>query len=109
MWRHLHVHRQHVGAGFDEGRYVPDGICNHEVHVERNPGGAFHVSDDWRANGDVRHEMAVHDVDVNEIGTAPLGGGHGLAERGKISSQNRGGDADAHRLTSSEIGSPGEI
>ena len=46
---------------------------------------------------------------MDQIGAAALGGGHGVAERRKIGGQKRRRDEDAHRLTSSEIGSPGPI
>ena len=58
------------------------------------------------------HEVAVHHVDVNEIGAALFGGGDRRAERGKIGGKDRRRDADrfaAQRLTSSEIGSPAAI
>ena len=57
------------------------------------------------------HEVAVHDVDVDQIGAAALGQRDGVAQRGKIRRQQRRRDLDMpgwlHRLTSSEIGSPG--
>ena len=53
--------------------------------------------------------MAVHDVDVNQIGAAALDRGDRVAERGEIGRQDRRRDQHAHRLTSSEIGSPGPI
>ena len=53
--------------------------------------------------------MAVHDIDVNQIGTATFGSRNGLAQHGEIGGEDRGRDEEAHRLTSSEIGSPGPI
>ena len=65
--------------------------------------------DDRRADGDVGHEVAVHHVHVNQIGAAALDGGHGVAEVREVGRENRRREQDAHRLTSSEIGSPGVI
>src|SRR6185436_6639249 len=65
--------------------------------------------DNWGSNRDVRHEMPVHHINVDQIGAAALDRGHRLSERRKVCRQNRRRNQDAHRLTSSEIGSPGAI
>ena len=49
--------------------------------------------DDRRPDGDVRHEVAVHDVDVNQVGAAALHGGDRLAERGEVGREDRRRDA----------------
>ena len=43
------------------------------------------------------------------FGAAAFDGSDRLAERREIGGEDRGGDQDAHRLTSREIGSPGAI
>ena len=53
--------------------------------------------------------MAVHHVDVNEVGAAALRRRDRLAERGEVGRQDGRGDLHGHRLTSIEIGSPGAI
>ena len=53
--------------------------------------------------------MAVHDVDVNQVGPAALNGRDLRAEDREIGRQDRRRDPHGHRLTSSEIGSPGAI
>ena len=45
----------------------------HEMHVEEHFGERPQLRDDRRAEGDVRHEMAVHDVEVQPF-RAGLGG-----------------------------------
>ena len=55
------------------------------------------------------HEVAVHHVDVNQVGAAALDGRDRVAERREIGGEDRRRDLHAHRLTSSEIGSPGAI
>jgi hypothetical protein len=47
-----------------------------------------------RADRDIRHEVAIHDVDVNQIGTAALDGRNVATESRKVGGQNRGGDLD---------------
>jgi hypothetical protein len=53
--------------------------------------------------------MAVHDVHVNEVGAAALDRANRVSERREIGREDRRSDEHAHRLTSSEIGSPGPI
>ena len=53
--------------------------------------------------------MAIHHIDVNQIGAATLDSRDGLAQHREIGGEDRGRDEEAHRLTSSEIGSPGPI
>jgi hypothetical protein len=53
--------------------------------------------------------VAVHYVEVHEIGTPSLGGGDLLTEPGEVRGENRGRKPSGHRLTSSEMGSPGAI
>ena len=107
--QHLDVHRDHRGAGVGERLDVAIGIRDHQVDVERHRGDALERLDDRRADRDVRHEVAVHHVDVNQIGAAALDRGDRVAERGEVGREDRRRDEHAHRLTSSEIGSPGPI
>ena len=53
--------------------------------------------------------MAVHDVDVDEIGAAALHLRDGLAKRREVGSEDGRSDLNLHLLTSIEIGSPGAI
>ena len=69
----------------------------------------FDGADDGRPDGDVRDEMAVHDVDMNLVGAAPFCRGDRVAQGGEVRRENGRGDPDRHRLTSSEIDSPGAI
>ena len=104
---HLGVHGEGGRAGLGERVEEAVGIRNHQVHVERHGGHALERSDDGDANRDVRHEVAVHDVHVDEISPAALRRADGLAERGEVRGEDRRRDPDRHRLTSREIGSPG--
>ena len=57
---------------------------------------------------DVRDEVPVHHVDVNQIGAATFGRGDVASERCEVGGENRRRNLDragSHRLTSSEIAS----
>jgi hypothetical protein len=103
------VHGYHRSASLDERLDVPVGLFDHEMHVERHLRDPLERSDHGRTDGQVRNEVAVHHVHVNQLGAAAFGRGYGGAKGGKISRQDRRGDEDRHLLTSSEMGSPGAI
>jgi len=107
--QHFDMHRDHAGARLGECVEVLVGIHDHQVNIQRNLRDSPNRFHDRRSDGDVRDEMAVHDVDVDQIGAAALGRADRVAKRGKVGCQDRGGDEHAHRLTSREIGSPGPI
>ena len=109
MGQDFDVDRDHRGAGAREGVDVAVRVGDHQVHIERHVRDALQRSHDRRADGDVRDEVSVHHVDVNEIGAAAFGGSHRLTERGEIGGEDRRSDLHGHRLTSIEIGSPGPI
>lgn len=61
----LDVDADEIGAGFGEGLGVVAGVAEHEVGVEKEVGekgaeGGYRL----RAEAEVGHEMAVHDIDV---------------------------------------------
>ena len=66
------------------------GIRDHEMDVERKLGDFSQRFDDGRADSQVRHEMSVHDVNVEQIGSASLDGGHFVGQAGKVSRKNGG-------------------
>src|SRR5262245_6831500 len=109
MRQHLDVHGDHGGPGLYERLEVTVRFLDHEVniqgHLHNLPDGLHHR----HANRQIRDEMAVHHVHVDEIGTAALHRSNLCSEDAEIRRQNRWRDAHGHRLTSSEIGSPGAI
>ena len=49
----------------------PFWIKDHHVHVEERFGDLWpEALDDWMPEGQVRHEVAVHNVQVEVVGTA---------------------------------------
>ncbi len=107
--QHLDVNGHHRSAGRRERVEIPIRIGDHQMDVERHLRDPLDRPDDRRPDRDVRHEVTVHDVHVNEIRAAALDGGDRVAKRREVGGENRRSDQHAHRLTSSEIGSPAAI
>src|SRR5438045_6946719 len=66
------------------------------MHVERKLGELAHRLDDLRAKGEVRHEAAVHHIDVNPVGAAFLEHRDFIGKLREIGAQNRWRDPNAH-------------
>ena len=80
----FNVHRQRVGAGVPEGLDIALGIFDHHMDIEGQPCIAPAMLDGTRADRDRRHEVSVHDVEVDPIGTGLLQGGHLFTEPAEI-------------------------
>jgi len=104
----FHMDRDHVRARFHERRDVAVRFLDHQVHIERPGRDVPDRPDDRRPDRDVRHEVPVHHVDVNEIRAAAFDGRNVAAEGREVGGEDGGSDLNSskgHRLTSSEIGS----
>ena len=66
------------------------------MHVERKPGELAHGLDHLRPEGEVGHEAAVHDVDVNPVGTAFLEHRNFISKVRQVGAQYRWSDPNAH-------------
>ena len=75
------------------GDQVIDG-GDHEVDVENLFAVRAQAFDDRRAEGEVGHEMAVHHVDMDVIGSGLVNRPHLFAQLRKIGGEDGGGDAD---------------
>jgi hypothetical protein len=97
----LLMDRYPVGAGFREGRNEIVGILDHQVAIEGNIGNGFaERGHHRRADGDVRNEVAVHDVHVEDRAAA-VDGGLGLrAKLSEIGGENGGSEFDQRTLLS---------
>ncbi len=81
----LVVHAHPVGPRIGKGRNELVGILDHQVAVERQLRRLAQAGDDRRSDGDVGHEVAVHDVDMDHRAAAALRRGNLVREVCKIS------------------------
>ena len=88
------MHRDPVGAGI--GEILDERIHrrNHQMHVERLFRMRLDRFHDRRADGDIGHEMAVHDIDMDEIGARLLDRLDLGAQAREIGRKNGRSDAD---------------
>src|SRR5207302_9880766 len=68
---------------------------HHQVRLERKLGHAAHRLEDRRTHGQVGHEVAVHDVDLDPVGAAGLRLRHLVAQPEEVGRKDRGDDLDA--------------
>ena len=68
----LGVHRDDVGAGVQKPRQLVKRVRDHQMHVKRHVRDLLQLLDHGHAHGQVRHEVAVHDVDVHVSRAARL-------------------------------------
>ena len=78
-------------------------VLDHEVDVDGQAGLAADGRDELGPEGQVGHEVPVHDVDVDEVGPGLVGQLDGLGEPREIGGQDGRGDEDHQRLTSREM------
>ena len=71
--RCLDVERDIVGPGLGERLHVPGRLADHQVGVEEQIAVLAELGDDRGADGDIGHEMAVHDVQMDH---PDAGGSH---------------------------------
>ena len=55
-----------IGLAFKKPRKLIQRVGNHQMHVERKVGDVLELFDEGNAQREIRDEMAVHDVHVNE-------------------------------------------
>ena len=80
----LVMHRNLVGARFDEDRRIGIGVRDHQVEIEGEAGDFTDGFYDRRPHREIGDEMAVHDVDVEHSGSAAFHLGDVLSEAGKV-------------------------
>ena len=64
------MHAHPVGTGVEVPADRPVDVVDHEVDVERARRDSLEGLDDRRTDREVGHEVAVHDVDVDEVRAA---------------------------------------
>src|SRR6185295_11970828 len=93
----LDVDRDRVAAGVEVLLDVAGRVGDHQVRVERQSGPAPEGLDGLRPEREIRHEVAVHHIEMDAIGALPLGAGHGVGEVPEVGVEDAGGDAGARR------------
>ena len=74
-------------AGIRKGRDVELRAIHHEVNIQRKVGASSQRSDDVRAVRQVRHKMAVHDVDMNPISSTCFDDGNLVGKSCEVRTQ----------------------
>ncbi len=87
----LHVHGDRVGEVGEAGE-VEIGALDHEVDIEREVRVARSGLHDGGAEGDVVHEVPVHDVAMDPIAPGLGDAGDFLAEAAEVGGEDGGGD-----------------
>jgi hypothetical protein len=98
--RGLSVDGHAARSGLRERRRVPVRVLDHEVAVDRQSRVLQQRLDDRQAEREVRHEVVVHDVDVQPVGGAVNGRGL-LGEPGEVRGQDAGRDLNGHMCSES--------
>src|SRR5690606_35208853 len=98
--RGFNVYGHDRRTGIDELVDIAVGFGNHQVHVERNRRRATERADDGRAERDVRDEVAVHHVDVEQLDAGLLHARDFFAQTGEVGGEQRGRNLQAHWLSS---------
>ena len=79
------------------------------MHIERHGGDSLEGTHHRNPYGQSWDKAAIHHVDVNQIRSTTFDRGNFVGEVSEVGRKDGGGDPEAHRLTSREIGSPGAI
>ena len=64
----LGMHRDAVGARVGEFLHVRVDRRDHKMHVKRSLGVRLDGANDERSDRDVRHEMPVHHIHMDQVG-----------------------------------------
>src|SRR5689334_20647376 len=93
----LRVHQDMVGPGVSERRDERINRFNHQVHVERQSAVRAQALQDWRTKADVRDEVAVHDVEMQPVGSSRFDRCNFLVQTREIRSQQARRNSDSPR------------
>ncbi len=86
----LEVHDEVIGPGFGERLHVSERLDDHEVHIQRQRGESAHGADQDGTEREIGHELPVHHVHVQEVGSRAGDARDLVAEAGEISGEDRG-------------------
>ncbi len=85
----LDMHGDDVGAGFGEGIQIGIARRDHQMHVEALLADRADRLHHARADRDVGHEMAVHDIDMDPVGAGGLDATDFVTQFGEVGRKNR--------------------
>jgi hypothetical protein len=81
----LGMHHDNIGPGLGKLFHIPFRFFNHQVHIQRQAGYlAYRLHHQW-ADGDVWYKAAIHDINMDVVGTGSLNSPDFVAQTGKIS------------------------
>jgi len=78
-----------VGSRVGECAHILSRIGEHEMDIERKAACRPHTFHDWRPDGEVRHKMRIHDIDMYDIGPGGIDGTDFLAEPCEVRGEYR--------------------
>ena len=76
-----------IGARLDENLDVLLRLADHQVRVERQLGDLAHRFENRHAHRKIRHEVAVHHIEVEQVGARTLDRANLVAETREIGGQ----------------------
>ena len=103
MAANLYVHGGSPDTGGAELGHQPVGIGDHEVSVQWRGGNPGQGCDHGWTEGEIRNEVSIHQIEVQQIGAGGFDLGDLSGEPGKIRRQKGWSDANIHRLTHTEM------
>ena len=95
-----------LAPAFDECFEVARGLRNHQMRIERQPGYLAHRFQHRHADREVRHEMPVHHVEMNQVGAGLFDPANLFAQAREVGGQNRRRNFVLFSGSSPKVGAP---
>ena len=84
----LDMHRDDIGAGLGESLEIRVARRDHQMHIEHLLGVRAQRFHDVRSDGDVGDEVAVHDVEMDPVGSCRIDRADFFAQLAKVGGKN---------------------
>ena len=88
----LQMEGNEVGAAFFEVGDIFLRLTDHDVDIKKQAANGADAPDDRHPEGDIRHKVAVHHVDMEPVGAALFYAVQFVGQAGKIRRKHGGGD-----------------